>query len=251
MPSFPFAPAQLRYSGADINLEPIRFTFTAAALVYAGASITIGPSFEIGISGASIRLDRYQRGVAIVDKNGNPTLQEQAANQRNLEAIEAAFASQGQQIAFLSTMLTAIQQAQADAATANQGVATLNAGVSLSSSRTEPVDGLLSATSDGVIAVSAHSRIYTTGSTEASVAVDAGAVSGFAPGSFVRVFYMDAARAGGAVSYQGTTAEVTQTGDTHVVGGVTIPQAGSPPSEGSGTTPPGYVRPSSFENPIQ
>jgi hypothetical protein len=242
MPSFPFAPAQLRYAGADIHLEPIRFVFAAAALVYAGGSIAIGPSFEVGISGETVRLDRLQRAVPIGGADG-PSMQFQALWQKNAEAVEAAFRAQGQQIEFLTTIVTALQQAQADAAQANQGVATLNAGVSLQSSRTEPVDGLLSATSDGVVTISAHSRIYTTGTAEVTVSVDAGSVGGFAPGAFVRVFYMDAARAGGAVAYQGTTAEVTQTGDTHVVGGVTIPQVGSPPSEGNGTTPPGYVRP--------
>ena len=104
------------------------------------------------------------------------------------------------------------------------------------------MDGLLTANSDGVVSISAHSRVYTTGSTETSVTVNAGSVSGFAPGAFVRVFYNDAARVGGAVAYQGTTAEVTQTGDTHVIGGVLIPEVGSPPATGEGTTPPGYVR---------
>lgn len=250
MPSFPFTPAQLSYAGGEIALAPLRFTFTAASLVYTGSNISIGPDFQNDLTAKAVRLDRYQRAVPIVDKNGNPTMQEQAANQRNLEAIEAAFAAQGQQIEFLTTIVNGLQAAQAAAAQANQGVLALNAGVSLSSSRTEPVDGLLTATSDGVVTISAHSRVYTSGSTETSVAVNAGSVSGFAPGAFVRVFYMDAARAGGAVAYQGTTAEVTQTGDTHVIGGVTIPQVGSPPSEGNGTTPPGYVRPVFNSEPI-
>lgn len=232
-------------------MTPVRLSYGGALLVLGGGSVSLGPNFQNDLSAKAIRLDRYQRAVPIVDKNGNPTMQEQAANQRNLEAIEAAFAAQGQQIDFLTTIVEGLQAAQAAAALANQGVATLNAGVSLSSSRTEPVDGLLSATSDGVVTISAHSRVYTTGSTETSVTVNAGSVSGFAPGAFVRIFYMDAARAGGAVSYQGTTAEVTQTGDTHVVGGVTIPQVGSPPSEGSGTTPPGYVRERVGDGPIE
>lgn len=238
-------------TGAEVGITPVRLSYGGAQLVLGGGTITLGPDFQNDLTASTIRLDRYQRAVPIVDKNGFPTMQEQAANQRNLEAIESAFRGLAGQVDFISTMLASIQAAQAAAAQANQGVATLNAGVSLSSSRTEPVDGLLTATSDGVVTISAHIRVYTTGSAETSVPVNAGSVSGFAPGAFVRVFYMDAARAGGAVAYQGTTAEVTQTGDTHVVGGVTIPQAGSPPSEGDGTTPPGYVRPRSFENPIE
>lgn len=229
-------------SGGEVGLTPVRLSYGTAQLILGGGSVSLGPDFQSDLSAKVVRLDRYQRAVPIVDKNGNPTMQEQAANQRNLEAIEAAFAAQGQQIELLTTIVTGLQEAQAAAALANQGVATLNAGVSLSSSRTEPVDGLLSATSDGVVTISAHSRVYTSGSIETSATVNAGSVSGFAPGTFVRVFYMDAARTGGAVTFQGTAAEVTQTGDTHVVGGVTIPEAGSPPSDGQGTTPPGYVR---------
>ena len=67
----------------------------------------------------------------------------------------------------------------------------------------------------------------------------------------MRVFYNDAAREGGAVAYQGTTDEKTQVGDTHVIGGVTIPAAGSPPASGEGTTPPGYVRPKNPDEVIQ
>lgn len=230
-------------------MTPVRMSYEAATIVYNGGSVVLGPDWAISLNEGNVRLDRLMRGVPIGGADG-PSMQFQALWQKNAEAVEAAFLAQGQAIDFLTTIVTGLQEAQRAAAEANQGVATLNAGVSLSSSRTEPVDGLLTANSDGVVTISAHSRVYTTGSTETSVTVSAGSVTGFAPGAFVRVFYNDAARVGGAVAYQGTTAEVTQTGDTHVIGGVTIPQVGSPPSEGSGTTPPGYVRESSFDNPI-
>ena len=223
-------------------MTPVRMSYAAATIVFGGGSVLLGPDWALSLNGGNVRLDRLMRSLPIGGTDG-PTMQFQALWQKNCEAVEAAFFAQGQQIDFLTTIVTGLQEAQRAAAEANQGVATLNAGVSLSSSRTEPVDGLLTANSDGVVSISAHSRVYTTGSTETSVTVNAGTVSGFAPGQFVRVFYNDAARLGGAVAYQGTTAEVTQTGDTHVIGGVTIPQVGEPPSEGSGTTPPGYVRP--------
>ena len=222
-------------------MTPVRMSYAAAAIVFGGGSVLMGPNFAVGLQGGSVRLDRLMRSLPIGGNDG-PTMQFQALWQKNCEAVEAAFFAQGQQIDFLTTIVTGLQEAQRAAAEANQGVATLNAGVSLSSSRTEPVDGLLTANSDGVVSISAHSRVYTTGSTETSVTVNAGSVSGFAPGAFVRVFYNDAARVGGAVAYQGTTAEVTQTGDTHVIGGVLIPEVGSPPATGEGTTPPGYVR---------
>lgn len=228
-------------TGGAVQMTPVRLSYGAASLTIGGGSVNLGPNLEIGLTGQDLRLDRLMRAVPIGGLDG-PSMQFQAFWQKHCQSIETAYRGQQSQIAALEQIVQGLQAAQQAAALANQGVETLNAGVSLSASRTEPVDGLLTATSDGVVTISAHSRVYTTGTSEASVSVNAGSVSGFAPGAFVRVFYMDAARAGGAVAYQGTVAEITQTGDTHVVGGVTIPAIGDPPRSGSGTTPPGYVR---------
>lgn len=238
MPSLTYTPASLAITGGEVGITPVRMSYEAATLVFSGTDVTIGPSWAIGLDAANIRLDRLMRAVPIGGPEG-PSMQFQAFWQKHCESIEAAFAAQGGQIDFLQTIVTGLQEAQRAAAEANQAVDTLESSVSLSSSRTDPVDGLLSATSDGTITISAHTRVY---SDAQSVAVNAGSISGFSSGSFVRVYYNDAARDGGAVAYQGTTAEVTQTGDTHVIGGVTIPAAGSPPASGEGTTPPGYVR---------
>lgn len=242
MPSFTYAPASLAVSGGDIGMAPVRFDYAAASLTVTGGSLVVGPDFSSSLTAGSLNLNRIPRGVPLVESNGAANEFLQLLYQRNCEGTEAAFQQLADQVGLLSTIVSGLQAAQDAAAQANQGVATLNAGVSLSSSRTNPVDGLLTATSDGVITVSAHQRVYTTGSTETSVAVNAGSVSGFAQGAFVRVYYNDAARAGGAVAYLGTTDEITQVGDTHVIGGIAIPTAGSPPASGTGTTPPGYVR---------
>ena len=222
-------------------MTPVRFGYEPRALTITAGDIGIGPDFTLGLSVAGVRLDRLLRNVSYFSSSG-PSLQMQQLWDNNCKATERSLESLQQQVTFLSTVVSSIQQAQQSAAQANQGVASLSEGVSLTSSRTDPVDGLLTATSDGVIAVSAHNRVYTYGTTETSVAVDAGGLSGFAPGSFVRVYYNDAAREGGSVTYEGTTNEVTQTGAVHVVGGVSIPHPGSPPASGTGTTPPGYVR---------
>ena len=129
------------------------------------------------------------------------------------------------------------------AASAKQQAQTTATEIELTSSKTSPIDGLLIASSSGVVSVSAHSRVYSNGTT---VAVGAGSVTGQAQGAFVRVYYNDAARAGGAVTYLATTAEITQTGNVHVVGAVTVPLEGAPPESGIGTTPPGYIRDFSF-----
>lgn len=199
----------------------------------------MGVSLDAGLVGESVRLDRHLRDIAIVEATGAPSFKEQAREQKNLEAIEAAFANQQTQINSIEVIVAQLQAViNAQAATAAT-VATVQSDLALVNSKTNPVDGLLSADSGGVINISAHSRDYADG---ASVAVNAGTVSGFSEGQFVRVYYDDAARAGGAVAYVGTIDEVTQTGARHVVGGVTIPAIGDPPAEGTGTTPPGYVR---------
>ncbi len=212
---------------------------TAAILSAAGGNIILGVSLDSGLTGEAVRLDRHLRDVAIVEAGGAPSFKEQAREQKNLEAIEAAFGNQQTQIDAIEVIVAQLQAViNAQAATAAT-VAAVQSDLALTNSKTNPVDGLLSADSGGVINISAHARDY---ADTTSVAVNAGSISGFSEGQFVRVYYDDAARAGGTVSYQGTIAEVTQTGARHVVGGVTIPAAGSPPSEGTGTTPPGYVR---------
>ena len=224
-------------------MTPVRLSYAGAALTMNGGTVSLGPNLSSGLSGRDVRLDRLMRNVAIGGQDG-PSMQFQALWQKNCEAVEAAFRAQQSQIDAIQQIVEGLQAAQQAAAQANQGVEQINSSLSLTNSRTDPVDGLLTATSDGVVTIAAHDRVYVSGTAETRVAVNAGSVSGFAQGAFVRIYYADAAREGDAVAYQGTTGEITQTGDTHVVGGVTIPAAGSPPSTGTGTTPPGYVRPS-------
>lgn len=231
-------PAQIRVTGSTGNFFNGIWP-TAAALSVSGGSITLGTDLSSGLTGESVKLDRLMRANSIVDGQGLPTMQFQALWQRFAETIEQAFADDQSQIDALDVIVAQLQALiNAQAATSAQ-VATVQSDLALVNSKTNPVDGLLSATSAGVINISAHTREYADGT---SVAVNSGSISGFSEGQFVRVYYDDAARAGGAVSYQGTTEEITQTGARHVIGGVTIPAAGQPPVEGVGTTPPGYVR---------
>lgn len=250
MPSLTYAPASLEIFGGAVVIEPIRLSYSAVALGLVGMDFIIGPDLSSGLSMDALKLNRIPRNTAIVDGRGFAESFFQLLYQRNCEGTEAAFQALSDQVSVIGAIVAGLQEAQRSAAEANQGVVALNSGVSLSSSRTNPVDGLLTATSDGVVTISAHDRVYTVGTTEETVSVNAGSVSGFAQGLFVRVYYNDAARAGGTVAFIGTTDEITQVGDIHVVGGITIPSAGSPPSTGTGTTPPGYVREQSFESPI-
>ena len=212
------------FNGLDID---------ALILTASGGSVSLGPELESGLSSQSVRLDRLYRAEDV------GTFKFQDMWQRTVEKIESAFDDDQQQINAISVIITQLQEvinAQAQTAAV---VSAVKDDLALVNSKTDPVDGLLSATSDGVVNISSHSRVYADGVT---VTVTSGSLSGFTEGQFVRVYYQDAARAGGAVSYIGTTGEVTQTGATHIVGGVLIPMIGDPPSTGIGTTPPGFVR---------
>ena len=236
MPSFTYSPATLAWGGGAVSLIPVRLGYTAAAMAWAGGSIDIGPNLGSSLGEEFVRLDRLMRAVPIAG-NELPTLQFQAYIQRFCESIERAFEYVNQVNAGQQATLDALTATQALAASAKQQVEVTDITLALVNSKTNPIDGLLTATSDGVITISAHTREYADGT---SVAVNAGSVTNAGP--FVRVYYMDAARTGGAVTYLATTDEITQTGNVHIVGGVAIPTAGQPPSEGVGASPPGYVR---------
>ncbi len=238
MPSLTYTRAQLAWSGGQLMVEPVRVSYDSAMLGYAGGDIEVGPNLSNPLEEKTVRLDRLQRAVAVSDRAGSPTVQFQALWQKTVESIEDAFSQQGSQIDEISSILAAIQAVQETATQAALDAQNVSDEVSLANSTTVPVDGLLSASSTGGITVAAHQRQYSNN----TVNVDAGSVSGFAPGAFVRVYYNDSAREGGAVTFMGTMDEIVQTGSVHVVGGVTIPQIGQPDASGTGSTPPGYVR---------
>jgi hypothetical protein len=182
-------------------------------------------------------LDRLQRQGTYFMPNGNPTTQMQLHWQRTMEAIEAAFAGLTGQVTDLSAIVAQIQAANDLAAAANATATATKASIDIANSYTNPT-GVVSAANDGTVTVEAHSRVYGDGS---SVSVNSGSVSGFTSGAYVTVFYDDAARSGGAVTYQGTTAAVAQTSNRHIVGQVTVPAAGNPPATGTSPPAPGYT----------
>ncbi len=102
---------------------------------------------------------------------------------------------------------------------------------------------LLSADSTGVVTIANHDRHYGDSTLNPTVSVTGDTIAtGSASGSVIRVYYDDATRAGGAVTYQFTVdpaAPPVQGGSRHSVGAVTIPVAGS--SDGNYVKPPGYV----------
>lgn len=228
MPSLIYTPGALTLTGGEFNLEPVRFSYTPGRLALTGGEFNIGVNLTATDGDKLPRLQRQQTYFA----DGKPTQEMQLRWQRAMERIEQRFTD-------IESVLAAIQAAQATASAAVQTANATQASIDLSTSYTDPV-GVLTASSAGTVTIAAHNRVYASGT---SVSVNGGSVSGFAPGDYVTVYYSDPARAGGAVTYLGTTEAVAQTGDRHVVGTATIPAVGSADTVGSSPTAPGWILP--------
>ena len=205
----------------------------------------------------TLKLDRLNNAVGIVDNAGRPTVQFQILMQRAFERIEAA-------INDLATTVAAVAAAQAAADAANtaadaaqtaadsaQAAAVAAQAVADDATETSAlapsgVTGLTLTASDAgsnaTITISAHTRVYGDGS---QVSVNSGSVTGLAYSTAYYVFYVDASRSGGAVTYQASTnaADAAQIGDVHSLGTVTTPAALASPNPGKPNLPPGVVLP--------
>lgn len=195
-----------------------------------------------------IRLDRLLRFDRVADANGMASGDLQAKWQRVMEEIESSVNAviDAQNAADAANAAAAAADAAATAAntaaaTAQTAAETAAADSSLASSG---VTGLtMTATdagADATITISGHTRIYGDGT---SVSVTGGSVTGLAYSTGYYVYYDQASRLGGAVTYVATTSAATaaQTGDRHSLGAVTTPAAAGPPNDGNVNLPPGVV----------
>lgn len=195
----------------------------------------------------SVRLPRLQGTNPIVDKDGRPSLTFVRYFQSFAEQIERVINAIATILNITDELDAAIAQANA-AAVAAQGAADTAAAqaaatkreAALTGSYIDP-DGVLTA-SPTVITIAAHTRRY---ADDTSVSVNGGTVPAPAPLSVAYISYVDTERAGGSVSYMVTEDPPSQTGDTHVVGAVTIPDTGTVEG-GTGPQRPGFVNPNKF-----
>lgn len=185
------------------------------------------------------RYNKLQRGVPITDKAGQPTAAFQLYWQQAIEGLQ----SQIDAIAAAQAAADAANAAAAaaDAAATSAQNAADEAAAATAISNSYPTGLTLTGTdagSDATVSISAHTRVYGDGT---SVSVNSGTITGLAYSTDYYVYYDQASRAGGTVSYQATTTITTaaQTGDRHTVGKVTTPAAGSPPNTGNQVEPPG------------
>lgn len=168
------------------------------------------------------KLDRH-----ILEKGFN-SIEFQLRFQRIVEAIDSAISANTLNIAAL-TAVSAQSQA------ANDSAASVDTRTSIESSYTDPT-AVLTASGDGTITIAAHTRRYTDGS---SASVNAGSVSGLANETTYTVYYTDASREGGAVTYETSAMVVAQSGNVHVVGRVEVPASGAGNNSGTSPTAPG------------
>lgn len=194
-----------------------------------------------------IRLDRIRSNIGIVDPNtGFPTAQYQAQTQRDKEEIERSINSLNEVVTALQAAFDAASDAKRVAMEATDTVEAVRNENRLLNSYTSPQNAV-TASSSGVVTIASHRRVYTDGST---VSITGGTLSGFGIGQAVGVYYDDPTFSLTAPEFLADTGggQAVQTNGRHVVGFVTIPGVGDPPTTGEGPTPPG--RPPTFGEPL-
>lgn len=107
------------------------------------------------------------------------------------------------------------------------------------------ISPLLEVDSSGNVAIHNHDRVYGDPTLNPTVGIASDSFgTATSVGQVIRVYYDDALRSGGSVTFQWTvdpTPPPVQGGDRHVVGTLTVPGAGVSP--GNPVQPPGYVSP--------
>lgn len=194
-----------------------------------------------------VKVAILQQVQPIVDGKGRPT----AAFLRLINDNGSNLAGAINAVAVLPIIQEALEQAQQAAQDATEAAAMANEAAAVAQQQTEAAkreaalqgsyiepSSVLTA-SPTLITIAPHTRRYADGS---SVSVSGGTVAATASGDVDYVFYSDPMRAGSSVTYIASTAAPVQTGDTHVVGAVTIPATGTADG-GEGPQRPGFVRP--------
>lgn len=171
---------------------------------------------------------------------------------KNFGLVEEAIANLEDQVALIAAAQAAADAANAAAAAADAAAANAQTAADdvteASALANSYVSGATVAATDAganvTVTISAHTRHYPQpdGST-VDVSVSGGSVTALAYSTTYFIYYDDAARAGGAVTYQATTSSTSaaQIGDRHMVGSVLTPAALAAPTGGSYVSPPGYA----------
>ncbi len=194
----------------------------------------------------TLRLARLASNMKIANPDGAPTSAMILYVQRMCEQIESS-------VNGIQTALDAAAAADAAASAANAAAVAADAAATSAQGVADQVQAdsslansyatgmTISATDAGAnatITISAHTRVYGDGS---SVAVSGGSVAALAYSTDYWVGYVQASRAGGAVTYAASTGIQGNgtSADYHFVGAVATPAAAAPPNTGNPVLPPG------------
>lgn len=200
----------------------------------------------------SLRLPRVQQGRAIVDGSGMPTTDFVTTLNNTFSAIELAYNGIASALNAAGIAQAAADAANIAAAAATAAASSANAAAGTAQSTADAaaknqalVNSYISPSSVvtatlTLVTISAHTRFYADGTSVSVLGGTAATVGG--AGAVDYVSYLDPSRAGGNVGYVISTTAPVQTGNTHVVGAVTVPATGSA-SGGNGPAKPGGVTP--------
>jgi len=200
---------------------------------------------------ALLKLPRLPQNQQLIDSNGFPTTVYVLWWQQVVEQVENSINGIALALEAAGIALDAADAAQAAADVAIAAAADAQAAVDGTTAETSIVNSfptnytpyLLASNNTGDVDITLHDRQYGDTTLNPTVSVDPDTLAtGAAVGDIVRVYYDDATRAGGTVTYQFTidpAAPPVQGGDRHVIGSVEVPAAGV--QTGIPVRPPGYT----------
>lgn len=205
----------------------------------------------------TLKLPRLSSNIPIFDRaTGLPTL----AFVRFWDEVATRIETETGALAAAEAANAAALAADAAAASANAAAAVADAAASSAQTTADTVTAqaslnnsfatgmTLTATDAGAnatITISGHTRYYGDGS---NVSVTGSSVTGLSYSTKYYVYYDQASRAGGAVTYAATSTNATAfptagNPDRHYVGAVTTPAAAAGPNTGAPAVPPNFDPP--------
>jgi len=230
-----YAPAISSWAGQEQKLALARPAYAEAFIT--GQTQIAGPNYA-GTNLTKPRLDRLGFDEGISNNIGRVNINFQRKYQDNVTQTEDAISGIIDSVTAIQLAFDEVAKANARAQTAIDSADAANKEAALQGSNTDPIS-VLSATDAGIVTIIDHSRFY---GADRSVSVTGTVLAEtYAPGTIVRPYYDDLEQVGGEVSWQAVTGEaiVSQTNGRHLAGGVRIPEADEPPSEGAPVYPPG------------
>jgi len=194
----------------------------------------------------AFKLPRLQRLAAIAGKDGLPDRAFHQWWDTFAKSLETAINDLADSVAAIQAAQDAADAANAAAAAADAAaLAAQGAADDAAANSALANSGVVGATltgsdagSNATVTISAHTRVYGDGT---SVSVNGGSVTALAYSTLYYIYYDQASRAGGAVTYAATTSQTTaaQTGNRHLVGSVTTPAALAANTDGDYVGAPG------------